>query len=893
MSATTRQHAAGSVKGPSRSEPERRSPAMQQFHRVKEQCPDALVFFRMGDFYELFYEDAVIAAEALGLTLTSRQKAADGRDIPMAGVPHHAASAHLAKLLEKGFRVAICEQMADPAMVKGIVPREVVRVVTPALSLESECSDDRLDSWLAVVDGRGEGLVIAALDVGRSTARLAVAADEVMATAELARLEAREVLVDGVSAGFVVALRNMLARARIGDAPPADETLVERLMGRERAAALEARQRRVLARALAYAQAAFPRADLRVDRLEFGAADGLLQIDEAALRNLEIVRTLAGEKEGALLSALDETRTSMGARLLRRRLLRPLTEVDVIRRRLDDVARLVDDAALRHAIRQELRGVADLERAVSRAELGLATPRELGGVRDALRVASSLASRLVDFDGSVVRGASCLTPPEDRASELLAALESTLEDTLAAAGSQRIVRDGADPRVDELRLAAARFRDRLVEIERSEREKTGIASLRVGYTRVFGFYVEVTRANLKHVPPHFRRKQTVASGERYTTEELEEIERAIERTEARLSAVESEVFADLRARVARNAAVVRAVARWLAELDVAACLAEIAATRGYVRPEVDDSTVLEIEASRHPVVELALPPGEFVPNDVRLDAAGERLWVLTGPNMAGKSTVLRQTALIVILAQMGSYVPAKRARIGVVDRIHTRVGASDNLARGQSTFMVEMAETAAILRGATSRSLVVLDEIGRGTSTYDGLAIARAVAEYLVDTVQCRALFATHYHELCTLEAHRPGKVQNYNVAAREQAGAVVFLRKLVPGGASRSYGVAVARLAGLPSAVVERAEALLLDFERGRVEREAPGVPPVKPLETGGDGWSTVEIESPEERLRRAILDEIASLPLESMTPLAVFERVLAWSRRLRAGGRTAAGVD
>jgi DNA mismatch repair protein MutS len=860
---------------------------MEQFFQAKAQHPDALLFFRVGDFYELFYEDAVVAARALDLTLTSRSKSADGQEIPMAGVPHHAASSYLARLLEKGFRVAICEQMADPATVKGIVPREVVRVVTPGLAVDPDAMPERADNWLVVACADAAGVVVAALELSRSSARVLALRDEAELLAELTRSEAREVLVDGLSPTTLEAMQTIFPRVRVAPAPAPDEAALAAAVEPAMLAGLDGRAARALSRAVAYAAAAHPLTRLQLDSVDRVEPSTTLVLDEPAIRNLELLRTLGGEKEGALLHALDDTRTSMGARLLRRRIVRPLADVAEIRRRLDDVQRLVEDHALRDALRDALRRVGDLERLVTRAELGLATPRELGAVRDTLSAAVEIAARLGgadDPDGVSRRiqaalGSGALDPPADLGQALLARLVATLEDELPQVPSQGgIVRRGADARVDEERALASRSRDVLLELEARERDRTGIASLKIGFTRVFGYYVEVTRSNLKNVPPHFRRKQTVANGERYTTEELEDLERRILGAEDRLRALEIEVFERLRREVASEARALRRVAAWLAELDVAACLAALACQRGYVRPDVDDGTSLELIGSRHPVVELALPAGTFVPNDVDLDAAGARMWVITGPNMAGKSTVMRQVALNVILAQLGSYVPCASARIGVVDRIYTRVGASDNLTRGQSTFMVEMSETAALLRGATTRSLVLLDEIGRGTSTYDGLAIARAVAEHLVDRVRCRALFATHYHELCALEAARPGSVRNFNATAREHEGEIVFLHRVVPGGANRSYGVAVARLAGLPDEVVARARALLASLESGGSEGAQLslfGRPPAPPAEAPDTRPLAPEA--------RAVLDEMVALELERTTPLEAFSKLLAWSRRLR----------
>lgn len=858
-------------------ESEKRSPAMQQFFQAKEQYPDALLFFRMGDFYELFYEDAIVASKALDLTLTSRSKTSDGNEVPMAGVPHHAASSYLARLVEKGFRVAICEQMADPATCKGVVPREVVRVVTPGLALDPDTLAERADNWLVVAVVDGDDVGVASIELSRACARVIRLRSEAELFAELVRCEAREILLTGVSPATEEAIRGSFARARIAPAPPPDVSAEGAIDAAAwgRLAPIEAD---ALRRALGYAQAAHPRATIRVDVFEHAFATATLGLDEPAIRNLELVRTLAGERDGALLHAIDRTKTSMGARLLRRRIVQPLVDVAQIRRRLDAVQRLVEDEPLRRSIRAELARVGDLERLVTRAELGLGGPRELGGVRDALRSTRELALRILEAAiHEQALGGAALTPPVSRGEGVLARLDASLEDELPLVASQGgIVRAGADERIDALRHRAENQRDVLLALEARERDNSGIASLKVGFTRVFGYYIEVTRANLRNVPPHFRRKQTIANGERFTTDELVELETSILGAEDKLRALELEVFEALRTAVGAAAEELRKVAAWLAELDVTAALAELACQQGYVRPEVDDGQVLELVASRHAVVEQALTPGAFVPNDVTLDADGARLWVITGPNMAGKSTVMRQVALVVVLAQMGSYVPCTRARVGLVDRIYTRVGASDNLARGQSTFMVEMAETAALLRGASTRSLVVLDEIGRGTSTYDGLSIARAVAEHLVDHVRCRALFATHYHELCALHDERPRNVRNFNVSAREHAGDIVFLHQLVAGGANRSYGVAVARLAGLPESVIVRARELLVGHEAAGATASSKQLPLF--ASTATTGAQSVPTVSDEER---AVLDELRAIRLETMTPLDAFQALLALSKR------------
>lgn len=794
------------------------SPAMQQYVRAKQRYPDALLFFRMGDFYELFYDDAVVAAKALDIALTSRSKGPDGTEIPMAGVPWQSASTYLARLLEKGFKVAICEQMADPSTVKGIVPREVVRVVTPGLALDPDALDARADNVLVAIASAGIQYGIAVLDVSRAVLRACTVEGSVAMVAEVVRLDPREVLVAGDPEARD-ALARALPRARfetveaLGD-PAA--TLARELPSDEVARAsscLGAPALMAVAAALRYARAAQPGGSLGVQSVEPYDPRSYLVLDDTAVRNLELIRSLSGDRRGSLLGVLDETCTAMGARLLRRWLLAPLTDVTAIRRRHDFVEAFVVDPDRRRELRRALAQMADLERLATRAELGLATPRDLGAVRSSLTVAERVANVLSEGRPDEILA---VLVPRDLVGDVRARLETTMvDDPPFVASGGGLIRENVDPRLDELRTLSASSKDLLLALEQREREASGIGSLRIGFTKVFGYYIEVTRPNLHLVPPHFRRKQTVAHGERYTTDELEELQTRIMNADERARALEVEIFEMLRAFVGAQAVRLRTLATAIAEIDVYATLAEVAHRRGYTRPVVDDSLVIELVECRHPVVENLVAAGSFVPNDVRVDAENERLLVITGPNMAGKSTTMRQVALAAIMAQMGSFVAASQARIGVVDRVLTRVGASDDVSRGQSTFMVEMRETATILREASRRTLVILDEIGRGTSTYDGLAIAWAVAEHLHDVIACRTLFATHYHELCELERTRTG-VRTANVAAREQEGDVVFLHRLVPGASNRSYGIAVARLAGIPEPVLARARQLLADLERG-----------------------------------------------------------------------------
>jgi DNA mismatch repair protein MutS len=785
---------------------------MEQFFRAKEEAPDALLFFRMGDFYELFYEDAVVAADALDITLTSRGKSRSGENIPMAGVPHHSAAAYLARLLEQGFKVAICEQLADPKTVKGIVPRGIVRTVTPALTLEPDTLDARVDSRLVALRREGDRYGLAALELTRAELLAGEVADEATALAELARLEPRELLLCQVPEGLAKAIARLTPGTPTRQVEPAS---LDRAWLGDGGRELGPQARAAAAQVLAYAQAAQPSRPLRLERAAPLSTEPTLRLDEGVVRNLELVRTLGGARKGSVLALLDHTKTPMGARALRRRLLAPLLDRAAIAARHDRVEAFCDDGPLRAAVREQLAGIGDVERLATRAELGVAHPRDLGGLRRSLLSAEALRS--------VLDGARALLPSplslEARADEVLGLLETALvEEPPTSRRDGGIFAAGVDAELDELRELSASSKDVLLRMEAREREATGITSLKIKFNKVFGYTIEVTRPNLHLVPEdRYERKQTLANGERYTMPELAELERKILTADERSKAREAALFEDLVTRVAAEARALRALARELADLDVSAALAEVARRFDYARPRLDDSLAIDLADSRHPVVERLAEAGSFVPNDIVLDADGDRrLMLVTGPNMAGKSTAMRQTALAVILAQMGSFVPASEARIGVVDRIFTRIGASDDLGRGQSTFMVEMEETARLLREATVRSLVILDEIGRGTSTYDGLAIAWAVAEHLHDGIGCRGMFATHYHELTALAELKSG-VFLVNVAAREYGDEVIFLHRLQPGAANRSYGVAVARLAGVTEVVLARAKAILGDLEEGR----------------------------------------------------------------------------
>jgi len=817
--------AADATSAGSRANP---TPVMKQYLTAKAAHPSALLFFRMGDFYELFYEDAVTAARALDLTLTSRNKGSPD-EIPMAGVPHHAATSYVQRLLDAGFSVAICEQMADPSKVKGIVPREVVRVVTPAIAYDDASLDARKNHFLVAVEGDGARYGIAALDLSTGELLACEAHDRVAALAELVRFDPRELLVAPAASELAGDFRALRPRGVVREdvAPLADDAAaaaLDALLGEgEARASAPLLARRAAARCVIFAEACEPGKKLPIARLTGYELGETLLLDDATQAHLELVRTVDGDTGGSLLAQIDATKTGPGARLLRRRLLAPRTSIPEIRRRHDAVELFVTQPGLRAEVRARLGKTSDTERLAMKLAVDRASPRDLVALRASLGELVPLAGALEACPDRSARDALGIAPGApwvDPCDDLFTLLANAVADDPPARSSDGgAIRDGFDAVLDEARLLTRDGQKLIVELEARLRDEAQIPSLKLRYTRVFGWYAEVTRSHVSKAPASWRRKQTIATGERFTCDELDALADKLAHAEERASSREAQLYAGLVRDLAVHVERLRIVAARLAEWDVASALAEVAHRGDLARPEVDDSLRLEIEDGRHLVVERLAAAGRFVPNDVALDAAPDakdsRLWLVTGPNMAGKSTLMRQVALIVILAQMGSFVPARRARVGVVDRVLTRVGASDNLAKGDSTFMVEMKETAHVLRRATRKSLVVLDEIGRGTSTYDGLAIAWAVAEHLHDVVGCRALFATHYHELTDLAATRPG-CDNWSVSAREHEGDIVFLHKLSHGAASRSYGVACARIAGLPELVLARARAILGDLERG-----------------------------------------------------------------------------
>jgi DNA mismatch repair protein MutS len=806
---------------------------MRQYFEAKRQYRDAIVFFRMGDFYEMFYEDALTAARALELTLTSRSKDATGGAIPMCGVPFHAVDGYIARLVRKGFRVAVVEQVEDPKKAKGLVRREVVRVVSPGTLTDAGYLDAREPAFLLALapmhPGPGFGAALLDLSTGEFTAAEYAGDDGRAALSdELAVLRPREVLAPAGFEPAAAVLAQARHDARLTSAEPwtfdyesARRTLLAQLNAQSlQGFGLDDRPAAVAAAgALVQYLRDTQKADLaHVRDIAFRTGIDCLLVDPTTLKNLEVIEASEGGRAGSLLHEIDRSVTAMGGRLLRSWLLRPLVALERIQDRLDAVEDFAFRSTARAKLRDTFKTVHDIERLVARAALGTAGPRDLVSLRQSIAAVPRVRLVLDEFQAPLVRS---LVAELDDLADIRDALDATLiDEPPLVARDGGVVRDGVDPELDDLRGISRSGKQRIAEMEEAERARTGINSLKIRYNRVFGYYIEVSKSNLGGVPADYHRKQTIAGGERFITPGLKDYEEKVLGADERIVEREVEIFEALRRRVGAEAPRIQDTARALAVLDVLAALAETAAVCNYTKPLMHAGDELVAADVRHPVVERRVAEA-FVPNDVSLDAAAQQLIILTGPNMGGKSTYLRQCALLCLLAQSGSFVPARTAKLPIVDRLYARVGASDNIARGQSTFMVEMQETANILHTATSRSLVILDEIGRGTATFDGLSLAWAVAEHLASNPRSRpkTIFATHYHELTDLADALPN-VANYHVVVREWKDDLVLLRKVVPGRADRSYGIQVARLAGLPSTVVARAREILSGLERDELSR-------------------------------------------------------------------------
>ena len=811
------------------SQSDKITPMLKQYLELKARYEDALVLFQMGDFFELFYGDAEEAARALNIALTSRSRAGEDR-IPMAGFPIHAADGYVGRLLEQGFKVVVCEQVEDPAQAKGLVRREVTRILTKGTQVDPAALEARAENYLAAVAFQGERWGLAFLSLSTGEFRLTEGSGPDALGDELWRLKPAEILLpEGAGEELLSAALAPFQEPPTRRRLPTfafDQAAARRELGRLLGTlfldgfGLQEHRLGVAAAGaiLRYLKDSHTHRLPHLDRLLPYSRDDYLGLDEATLRHLEIFETWrSGSRQGSLIEVLDATLTPMGARLLGRFLRQPLRDKEGIEARLDAVEFFQTHSVLRQRWRQALKGLGDLERLTARLALEQAGPREVAAVRSALGRLPLLREMLPQQAPPLVAAAARDLEDLTDLYELISrALAEEPPATLQAGG---VIREGYDPELDELIRISRDGKDWLVRLEEQERRRTGINSLKVRYNKVFGYYLEVSKANLHLVPPDYHRKQTLVNAERFITADLKEYEaRVLGAEDARLKR-EAELFQDLRRRLGGEAPRLKRVARALARLDVFAALAEVAAQYHYCRPEITLEPLLNLTAGRHPVIERLLPAGGFVPNDLTL-GPDQRVLIVTGPNMSGKSTILRQVALTVLMAQAGSFVPADRAVVGLTDRIFTRVGAVDDIGRGQSTFLVEMHETARILHQATPRSLVILDEIGRGTSTFDGLALAWAVAEHLHDLagVGVNTLFATHYRELTELSRLK-ARVKNFQVLVAEDRGSIVFLHQLAPGAAPQSYGIQVARLAGVPKAVIDRAQEVLENLEAGSLD--------------------------------------------------------------------------
>ena len=854
------------------------TPMMQQYEEAKRACPDALLLFRMGDFYELFHEDAKTSARVLNLTLTSRDKSEN--PIPMAGFPYHQLESYLGKLVTAGFRVAICEQVEDPKQAKGLVKRDVTRVVSRGTLTDDALLDPRESNFLvAVVPGDRVGL--AWIDLSTGIFHAADCKPERL-TDELARIGAVECLIsdDAPPLPAHVSERTLLTKR-----PPwtfghkESQQTLSRHFGTQTLEGFGFEDQdiapiRAAGAILQYLQETQKSSLEHIDRLIPYRPGAALEIDEATRRSLEITRTLRdGRREGALLGVMDRTVTAMGSRLLGQWLATPLTDIQKIEDRLEAVGELVEAASLADDLRELLRGVYDMQRLLARVMTGRASPRDLSYVGRTLARLPKLKAKLADRKSKLL---AKLEAEIDLCPDLRSKLESALEeDCPLSSRDGGFIRAQYHPPLDELRELAQGGKQWIAKYQAEESARAGIPNIKVGFNKVFGYYLEITHAHTNKVPAHYIRKQTIKSAERYVTPELKEYEEKVLSAEERSLDLERQLFEGLRDVVSAAGRRLQRTADVLAQLDVLTALAALARERSYCRPTVTEEPVLNITDGRHPVLDIIEPQGKFVPNDVHVGADEGLILLITGPNMAGKSTYIRQVALLTLMAQMGSFIPAKEAVIGVADRIFARVGASDELSRGQSTFMVEMTETARILNTATQRSLVVLDEIGRGTSTYDGVSLAWAIVEHLHDHIGARTLFATHYHELTDLERSL-GSVKNFNVAVREWEDQVVFLHKIIAGSADKSYGIHVARLAGIPRSVNERAKEVLARLEHEHLDEQ--GRPKVakriaRPSEIQLTLFGLAD---------HPLLEKIRSTDLNSLTPLEAMQLMQSWQAEL-----------
>ena len=858
----------------------RLTPMMHQYLEIKDRHRDAILFFRLGDFYEMFFEDAEKAAKVLDIALTSRNRS-DGAPVPLCGVPHHAATPYIGKLLSAGFKVAVCEQTEDPGAAKGVVQRQVVKVISPGTLTEGEGLDADVNNFLVAVTAAHDAYGLSFVDVTTGEFRFTQVKGYAAFTSEIGRIQPRELLLPEAQA--LANLRRDYAHVHCTPGPESwfSHAAVQRLRS---AGAYDGPDDewplgvRAAGAVLAYLEDRSPGAVPVLTALEPYRASQFLMLDETTQANLELLQGFDGGRRGSLLGVLEPARTAMGARELRKWILYPLLDERLIRQRQDAVEQLLGDPETRRKLRDALHDVQDLERLSGRIASRSAAPRDLAAIKETLRAVERVREEMGRCDSEMlVRLRSGL----HAAPEVVDLVERAIvDDPPASLRGGGAIRPGFDGELDELSAVRSNATGWIAELQHRERQRTGIHSLKVRYNKVFGYYIEVTRANLPSVPDDYLRKQTLVNGERFITPELKEYEARVLGSGEEILRLETRLFADLLDRIAAHGPVIRETSLALAKLDALLALAETAESRRFVRPRVDSGLTLAMSGARHPVVEAALGRGGFVPNDCRLDSETTQIKLLTGPNMAGKSTYMRQTALVVILAQMGGFVPADSAHVGLVDRLFTRFGATDALASGESTFMVEMKETARILRLATPRSLVLLDEVGRGTSTFDGISIAWSLAEFLHESPhRPRTLFATHYHELTGLARTRE-RVKNFHFAVKEWQGEVIFLRTLKEGPASRSYGIQVAGLAGLPRDLIDRAKEILKNLEGE--EWNARGQPRLAGAETPSKGVQLMLYEPRGDRLR----EKLRTIDTNVLTPLEALNVLTELAAESREGG-------
>mgnify|MGYP001098198146 CR=1 FL=1 len=851
------------------------TPMLQQYLSIKEQYPDALLFYRMGDFYEMFFEDAQRASRALEITLTSRNKN-DPSPVPMCGVPHRAAQGYIARLLDQGFKVAVCDQVEDPKAAKGLVRREVVRVVTPGMIVEDELLDAKANNFIAAVCNGNPTIGLACLDISTGSFRLTESADAAAVADEIMRLAPRELLIPesletDAALGFIHDDRFAGAVTRLDDRTFATDASRQRLLDQFQTLSLEGFGCEHMpagvraAGALIHYVAETQRQKItHLSGIRTYSLGHFLVVDDQSARNLELTANIrTGGRRGSLLGVVDGTVTAMGGRLMADWMRYPLLNPDRIRSRQDAVADAVVQLQARKEVRRCLKPVSDLERLGGKLAMGYGNARDLTVLKRSIQALSELFGVLADLSHSAYRYDASTAELEDLADLIQRAIR---EDAPPAITDGGMIRTGYDAQLDELIRLSRDGKGWLAQLEATERGATGINSLKVRYNKVFGYYIEVPRTHSAAVPDHYVRKQTLVNAERYITDDLKRFESRVLNAEEERAALETVIFASVREQVKVRHAHIETMARFIARVDCLTTFAEVAQENDYCRPDINSDGLLKIREGRHPVVEKMITGERFVPNAIRLDNRQHQILIITGPNMAGKSTVLRQVALITIMAQMGAFVPAQQADVAITDRIFTRVGALDNLSAGQSTFMVEMQETANIINNATADSLVILDEIGRGTSTYDGLSIAWAVAEHLHDLngVGTRTLFATHYHELTELEQQLE-RVKNHNIAVKEWNDEIIFLRKLVEGGTNRSYGIQVSRLAGMPESVIRRSKAILAQIESDGHCRAACR-PAAASTAKRRPGHVQLQLFSP---IERKLIESLQMLDLDRMTPM------------------------